>query len=775
MDLRSSSPSIQEASTPTSPRRSKTGCLTCRARKVRCDLRAQSSNSRSSPSCGRCVRLGLQCVRSDNGLLPREAREALSRTADARPNLTQAGLSRIRTPSSCVSCRSRRQKCTGDRPACARCAKARRECVYDSGERRSTGAVEGAVERRESGRVSSERTNAGDGSHGGNSAGDDDTSNESSTIRNIRPSRDEVRAISPAAEEPLPAQGADINSTRSELQDMPLVHALAKTFFREIAPLRCFGFIHEPSFMQRLAAIARCATPDPLLLVVCALATTTASHAVLRELGREWSRTAREIVFSRISRIDVHTLMTIVLLHEHSSRSEELGLCFLLSSMACRFCQALQLNVEYDLDIVCESSKLSATEKETRRRLMWACYCMDVETACGVDQLRLLHEEDIRVQLPAHEESFFYRVAEPTGFLSPVGVPWTSTPDGDVARRGHRAFHVQLTVCRDRILRYLKRDHREDCPSNPGSEFNQLAADLDAWQASLPADLRLSPEVVYVRRNQGMLGALFSLHIGYHQCCSDLYRCMVPDLQMPPSCFAGMNASPGNFLEHGRARWFEHACQLSEVFRTALENPHDSMSDPETGIGAYTAARGKLYYLQNIMTGEEYNANATKVNDLIAIDLKYLQALKALHPSVNRTLEAANEMIRTLDPRRGGEIPAEDAAADGQTAAAGSEGDAGLPMQSPPSQVSADYLLHPLAVFRVARRGIAEKHVPEKLYRPSLQGFSPGADVALFDHSWLLGARDMNDSWMAFMSDAGTEAAAAVQLPWDTTNGLSMM
>ncbi|KAJ5612232.1 hypothetical protein N7510_005426 [Penicillium lagena] len=538
------------------------------------------------------------------------------------------------------------------------------------------------------------------------------------------------------------------DNAATSLKDMRLVRVLVGTFFRDIAPLRSFGFIHEPSFMQRLDAIVHSSSPDPLLLAICALATKTKEHTALRDIGTGWARTALQIVFSHIGRIEIQSLMAIVLLHEHSARTEEMGLCFLLSSLACRFCQALQLNVEYDLDFSCETSALSTTDKETRRRLMWACYCIDISTACGVEQLKLLREEDVRIQLPAHEESFFYRTANSAGFLAPPGMLMSASATDNSTQQGHRALYVQLAICRDRTLRYLKRTHQEEHPSDPTSEFNKLAADLDTWAASLPTDLRLSSEVLYVRRGQGMLAALFALHILYHQCCCDLYRCLVPDLQMPPRSFHGMNTAPLDFLGSGRLRWYNHACRLSDIFKMALDHSWDSLAEPETSISAYTAVRGKLYYLCHFMTAEERNIQSHRINELISVDIKYLQQLRSLHPSITRTLDATIEMVRTLDARAGGVVPT-DSAGVHESNGTGTN----LPLSFP--QVSADYLLHPLANFRLTRLGIMEKHVPEKVYNMGTT-ISPDVNLPLYENTpFLHGSRDMDEDWLSLVSGAG--------------------
>ena len=90
-------------------RRTKTGCLTCRQRKVKCDER--------SPVCVKCERVGLSCRWSSSaGNAP--SAEARSSVEVAAQELRQSTRSR---PIPCHACRVARCKCTAERPACERC------------------------------------------------------------------------------------------------------------------------------------------------------------------------------------------------------------------------------------------------------------------------------------------------------------------------------------------------------------------------------------------------------------------------------------------------------------------------------------------------------------------------------------------------------------------------------------------------------------------------------------------------------------------------------
>lgn len=345
--------------------RSRSGCLTCRARKVRCDR-----NEFDAPtiSCGRCARLGVQCVSSNNASLSLQERELLEGGPTRRNGLNQAGFTRLRAAASCRHCRSRRQKCSGGRPSCTRCLQSNRVCIYD---KRKKSPVPDGGSRRE--------PNVPTEADGSTPAQPD------STLRS-------------GAATPVPTPAPITSKTLRNLQDKTIVRTLVETFFQEISPLRCFGFIHEPSFILHMDALLNNEDKDPLLLTVCALATRTVNQGPqVQSQGAAWAQSALLMVHNQAHRVSVNILMCLVLLHEFFARIDELRQCFILSCLACRLCQGLQLNVEYDEDFECKLSSLSVTEKETRRRLMWACYTIDFSTSGGLDSVKMLREEDIMI------------------------------------------------------------------------------------------------------------------------------------------------------------------------------------------------------------------------------------------------------------------------------------------------------------------------------------------------------------------------------------------
>lgn len=132
-----------------------------------------------------------------------------------------------------------------------------------------------------------------------------------------------------------------------------------------------------------------------------------------RKAGSRWASHAQHLVLGQLGNIIVENLMTAILLHDYHLRLSNFGDAFMLSGIAARMLQALQINLEHSTDILCEhaTSGPSASTKESRRRLMWCCYVSDSLIGNGVDQLTLIKEENIKIQLPCNERNFLLQAA----------------------------------------------------------------------------------------------------------------------------------------------------------------------------------------------------------------------------------------------------------------------------------------------------------------------------------------------------------------------------
>lgn len=134
----------------------------------------------------------------------------------------------------------------------------------------------------------------------------------------------------------------------------------------------------------------------------------------------------------------------------------------MLSGLTARMTQALQINLEYNTDIMCQDTGdgLPVTTKESRRRLMWSCYIMDALVGSGVDQLTLMDERDIKIQLPCNERNFIQHIPCLTETLYPGSwlkiLPEDSDTKTLLPNMGIMAYFIRQISIRKRVLRYLQ-------------------------------------------------------------------------------------------------------------------------------------------------------------------------------------------------------------------------------------------------------------------------------------------------------------------------------
>ncbi|VUC29752.1 unnamed protein product [Clonostachys rosea] len=659
---------------PSRRRRTRTGCLTCRARRIKCD--------EAAAICTQCSRSDLQCLRSRNESLSETTRSRLAFTAKNNDRrLTQAGTKRQRVQRSCVSCKLIKKRCNGERPLCDRCLKKDQPCIYDE----------------ETSPDSSRNSIAGD--------------------RQIVPSLSRSPFLSPTATVDLPG--------RIIAQD------LCKTFFDEIAPLRCLGFLHRHIFLQH---VQNCEdSQEPLLLSVCALATKSIKHRELWEIGCRWARIAQGLVLAEIQDISVHRLMCIVLLYEHATRTSDHRLCFMLSGLASRYTQALSLNLEYDHDMLSTTSLLSPVERESRRRLMWACYIVDTMVACGLNHLQAIDTTTIQIQLPCDDKYFLYKVARITAKV-PVCFESTAKFDAPISTENQdtHAFLIRLFLIRDRILRYVH-DHTDK--EDPWRLMSALA-DLEHWKESLPPELQFNYDVIVIRKEQSMLSALVSLHVQYHQINCLLFRCTIPSMLFPARAHTGLSRNASmEFLSDSRRGWFDHACAMSAIFKVALEQKPESMEDPAVGFSTYNAIIIKFLYLTNFVPSEERLARLESILPLVDIDLQFLRELHEYHPSVRSTYLAAECLVDEAKLR----------ISQDPTITLSESGNLVGVFNFPTDCISLDHRTNQLSTIAQMRKNLPEMHAPDLASVPLSCGpQSPGEPERLW--LWIDGGAERGQS-----------------------------
>lgn len=113
--------------------------------------------------------------------------------------------------------------------------------------------------------------------------------------------------------------------------------------------------------------------------------------------------------------------------------------------------QLLRLNEEaVDESLVTLSTAAAITNRESRRRLMWSCYILDVIVGSGIESFVMSTGCIPRVQLPCSNQSFTLQIAAETG---PLVHNDSQQSPGDSGNLGLEAYFVRVIYLRNQVLR----------------------------------------------------------------------------------------------------------------------------------------------------------------------------------------------------------------------------------------------------------------------------------------------------------------------------------
>jgi hypothetical protein len=124
----------------------------------------------------------------------------------------------------------------------------------------------------------------------------------------------------------------------------------------------------------------------------------------------------------------------------------------------------------------------------------------------------------------------------------------------------------------------------------------------------LPPSLRLNEETVSVHQDLKQLGALFSLHLTYHQCYCDLLRVVLPGYVFPIT--AGFANAPPDYIAWCRRTCWEHACVVSQLLETALQYGLEALADEVFRVFAYESTRIQVTYTHLLSSTEQLEVQA---------------------------------------------------------------------------------------------------------------------------------------------------------------------
>jgi hypothetical protein len=219
---------------------------------------------------------------------------------------------------------------------------------------------------------------------------------------------------------------------------------------------------------------------------------------------------------------------------------------------------------------------------------------------------------------------------------------------------------------------------------------------------------------MYIRKETSQLGALFSLHAVYYQTMCDLYRICAPTLYKLRYAFT----YPPEQIEYLRGlqrNLFGHARNLALIAGEALRHGPHALADCWTPTVIYDCCRVLLFHATQLFepVSERSRFLMLETIPLVRSNVKALKMMESMYTVAELLGAAANKMLEKVEA--GKEMltspqniipdePYPDTSTEVEETSA-----PGTPVQSAP-----DYVLNPLSIYRMTRKGIAEKHAPER-------------------------------------------------------------
>lgn len=332
------------------------------------------------------------------------------------------------------------------------------------------------------------------------------------------------------------------------------MNAIFDNFFLHLYPVTVFSYLHKASLIQRYRSDLRDEALLHALVGITSLLTDV-SPTIKNDAPRHMDA-AEALVLGHFSRPSVAKVQTLVLLIEYRILSQQNEAAFVLMSIAVRYSYALRLNYE--------APSMCFLARESRRRLMWSVFLLDMHLASGLPDFTLCQAESIHIQLPCRTENFELDISQTT---EPLRRTQTVAPRSI----GLDALFIRLSWIRGKILKSTKRIilSRSIDVAHIMSEVYALGRELHDFASELPVEYRLTERNLQLRSHTPQMAPYALLHIWWRQCHCDLYRVVLEGLleALPSSTIHRLDQS---FVSTCQQQCFSKASEIVDIFKVIL-------------------------------------------------------------------------------------------------------------------------------------------------------------------------------------------------------------
>ena len=391
-----------------------------------------------------------------------------------------------------------------------------------------------------------------------------------------------------------------------------------------------------------------------LILAVCAVSARFSTHphvntepAFLR--GEPWAKPCRDIVLQQYDEPNITILTVLLILGLHEFGTCHGGRSWMLGGMAMRMAYALQLHKELDHDSPGKQDKpseISFTDREIRRRTMWATFLMDRFNSSGTERPTMLIEENIQVQLPIKEKNFQMEVPGPTecldGSISNPIRPDAGQISDPKENMGVAAYLIRVIALFGRVNKYINLGGVQTDPSplwHAKSRYAELKTQVEQFKGSWPESLQYSQENLQAHDTEKLGNQFLFFHISYNQVVLFLNRFAV-------SMALGGKAPkdmPKEFVNKTAQIAFEAAGEISSLLNDASDY---LIAAPFAG---YCAFASSTVHVWGMFSKNEQVEKSSKRN--LAYNFKYLNKMKKHWGMFHYMVESLKEIYRQQHER----------------------------------------------------------------------------------------------------------------------------
>ena len=296
----------------------------------------------------------------------------------------------------------------------------------------------------------------------------------------------------------------------------------------------------------------------------------------------------------------------------------------MFGGMALRMAYALQLHRELAHDPLSQKNdKLSCTDREIRRRTMWACFLMDRFNSSGTERPASANENNIKIQLPIKESYFQMEIPGPTESLDGGKLVSVETQNNGSAdprsNMGVAAYIIRIIALYGRLVKYINLGGRER-DGHPvwdaKSQFAELRKQAEGFRTSLPASLQNTPENLKKHAVERLANQFLMIHIAANQVMLFLHRFAIPTA--PGGSFP--KETPKAFVAEAKTIAIDAANNISSLLDDAIEH---HVTAPFTG---YCAFMSSAVHVWGVFSKNPTLEASSKAN--LARNVKYLQRMK---------------------------------------------------------------------------------------------------------------------------------------------------